>query len=90
MHCNVCNVFWKSKKAKISHNFENIFILSDVYSKCGHEYEKKFKEEKSVEILKTVGLINNIEELTINVLKEIYDMKDEIKHSNNKYACMMW
>ena len=90
MHCNVCNILWKSKKTKISHNFENILILSDVYSKCGHEYEKKFKEEKSVEILKTVGLINNIEELIINVLKEIYDMKDEIKHSSNKYTCMMW
>ena len=40
--------------------------------------------------MKTVGLINNIEELIINVLKEIYDMKDEIKHSSNKYTCMMW
>ena len=33
-----------------------------VWSKCGHEYEKVFKEEKSIEILKILGLINNIEE----------------------------
>ena len=36
--------------------------ISIVYSKCGHENEKKFKEEESIEILKVLGLINNIEE----------------------------
>ena len=36
--------------------------LSIVYSKCGHENEKTFKEEESIEILKILGLINNIEE----------------------------
>ena len=33
-----------------------------VYSKCGHEYEKIFKEEESTEIVNVIGLINNIEE----------------------------
>ena len=32
------------------------------YRQCGHEYEKVFKEEESIEILKILGLINNIEE----------------------------
>ena len=36
--------------------------LSIVYSNCGHEYKKIFKEEKSVEALKILGLINNIKE----------------------------
>ena len=36
--------------------------LSIVYSKYGHEYEKIFKEEELIEILKILGLINNIEE----------------------------
>ena len=36
--------------------------LSIVYSKCGHKYEKLFKKEESIEILKVLGLINNIEE----------------------------
>ena len=31
-------------------------------SKCDHEHEKIFKEEESIEILKILGLINNIEE----------------------------
>ena len=35
--------------------------LSNVYSKCGHEHEKIFKEKESIEILKILGLINNIE-----------------------------
>ena len=36
--------------------------LSIVYSKCGHEYEKIFKEEESIEVLKIFVSINNIEE----------------------------
>ena len=35
---------------------------------CGHEYEKIFKEEESIEILKILALINNIEEY-----KKIYN-----------------
>ena len=62
MYCNVCNKYRKSKKIKISYIFKKILSLSIVYSKCGHEYEKIFKEEESVEILKILGLINNIEE----------------------------
>ena len=33
-----------------------------VYSKCVREYEKIFKEEESIEILKIFGSIINIEE----------------------------
>ena len=36
--------------------------LSNVYSKCGHEHEKIFKEKESLEILKILGLINNVKE----------------------------
>ena len=35
--------------------------LSIVYNKCGHEYEKNFKEKESIEILKIRDLINNIQ-----------------------------
>ena len=31
-------------------------------STVSHEYEKIFKEEKSIELLKILGLINNIKE----------------------------
>ena len=42
--------FWK--------NIKPFFI----YSKCSHEYKIIFKEEELIEILKTLGLINKIEE----------------------------
>ena len=62
MYCNVCNKYGKSKKSKISYIFQKTLILSIVYSKCGLEYKKIFKEEESIEVLKILGLINNIEE----------------------------
>ena len=62
MYCNVCNKYEKSKKSKISYIFQKTLSLSIVYSKCGHEYKKIFKDEESVEVLKILGLINNIEE----------------------------
>ena len=42
-------------------------VLSTVYRKCGHEYIKLFKEEESIEIVKILGLINNIQE---NIIKK--------------------
>ena len=62
MYCNVCNKYRKYQKTKISYIFKKALRLSIVYSKCDHEYEKIFKEEESIEILKIIGLINNIEE----------------------------
>ena len=41
--------------------FSKTLDLSIVYRKCCHEYEKVFKEEDSFDILKTLGLIINIE-----------------------------
>ena len=60
-YCNVFNKYRKSKKTKMSYNFKKTLSPFLVYSKCCYEYEKLFKEEKSLEILKTVGLFNNIE-----------------------------
>ena len=61
IYCNVCNVYWKSKKTKILYIFKETLSPSIVYSKWDHEYEKIFKEEESIEILKILGLIINIE-----------------------------
>ena len=49
------------KKLKL-YFFKKTLNHSIVYSKCGREYKKIFKEEQSIEILKTLGLIDNIEE----------------------------
>ena len=61
MYCKVCNKYRKFKKTKILHIFKKTLSHSIVYSKCDHEYEKIFKEKESIEILKTLGLINDIE-----------------------------
>ena len=61
-YCNVCNKYRKSKKTKILYLFKKTLSLSFVYRKCGRKYEKIFKADESVEILKSLGLISNIKE----------------------------
>ena len=51
------------KKTKKSYIFTKALSRSIVYNKCGYEYEKVFKKEESIEILKNLGLINDIEEV---------------------------
>ena len=58
----VINIENSRKKTKVSYIFKKKLSLSIVYSKCGHEYQKIFKEEESINILKILGLNNNIEE----------------------------
>ena len=62
MYCNVCNKIKKFKETKILYIFKKTSSLSIVYGKCGHECRKRSKEEKSIEILNILSLINNIEE----------------------------
>ena len=58
----VINIENSRKKTKVSYILKKKLSLSIVYSKCGHEYQKIFKEEESINILKILGLNNNIEE----------------------------
>ena len=61
LYCIICNKYKKIEKRKISHLLEKTFVLSVICSKCKNEDEKIFKEEESIEILKILGFINNIE-----------------------------
>ena len=47
------------EKPKISYILEKILVLSIICSKCKNQDEKIFIEEKSIEILKILGLIEN-------------------------------
>ena len=51
----------KFEKPKISYLLVKILVLSIICSKYKNEDEKIFKEKESIEILKVLGLINNIE-----------------------------
>ena len=48
-------------KGKSLLKYKKTLSLSIVYGKCGHEYEKIFKEDKVNEISKFFCLISNIE-----------------------------
>ena len=60
LYCIICGKYRKFEKPKISHLLEKTLVLSIICSKCKNEDEKIFKEEESIEILKILGLINNI------------------------------
>ena len=61
LYCIICGKYRKFEKPKISYLFEKTLALSIICSKCKNEVEKIFKEEESIEILKILGLIDNIE-----------------------------
>ena len=50
----------KFEKPKVSYFLEKTLFLSIICSKCKNEDEKIFKEAESIEILKILGLIENI------------------------------
>ena len=60
LYCIICGKYRKFEKTKISYILEKTLILSIICSKCKNEDEKIFKEEESIEILKFLGLIENI------------------------------
>ena len=55
----ICGKYINFEKLKISYLLEKILALSINCSKCKNEDEKLFGEE-SIEILKTLGVIENI------------------------------
>ena len=58
---NVCKKYREFKDPKIPYIFRKSLDLSIVYDQCGHDYKKILKEEESIEILKSLGIITNIE-----------------------------
>ena len=70
-YCVICGKYRKLEKPKISYLLEKTLVLSIICSKCKNEDEKIFKEEESIEILKILGLINNIEEYQKTWIKNL-------------------
>ena len=60
LYCIIWGKYRKFEKCKISYLLEKTLILSIICSKCKNEDEKIFNEDKSIEILKILGSIENI------------------------------
>ena len=60
IYCFICGKYRTFENPKISCIFKKTIVLAIVCSKCGNKDENIFKEEKSKEILKILGLIKNI------------------------------
>ena len=60
LYCVICGKNRKFEKPKISYLLEKTLVLSIICSKSKNENEKLFKEEEPIEILKILGLIENI------------------------------
>ena len=61
LYCIICGKYRKFEKPKISYLLEKTFVISIICCKYKNKDEQIFKEEDSIEILKILGLINNIE-----------------------------
>ena len=60
MYCVICSKHRKFEKPKISYLSERTLVLSIICSKCKNKEEKLFKEEDSIEVLKIIGLTENM------------------------------
>ena len=62
IYCIKCKKCEKIIKLKISYICYKTLLLSSISNKCRSEDEKIFMEQVSINILKMIGLTNNIEE----------------------------
>ena len=60
IYCIKCNKYRHFKKPEISYIFDKILVLSIICGKCYNKDEEIFKEEESIDTLKTLYLIKNI------------------------------
>ena len=60
LYCVICGKYRKFEKPKISYLLEKALVLSIICNKCKNEDKKSFKKEESIDILKILGLIENI------------------------------
>ena len=58
IYCAICGKYRKFEK--LLYLLGKTLVLSIICSKCKNEDEKIFKEENSTDILKSLGLIENI------------------------------
>ena len=62
LYCVFGSNYRKFEKLEVSYLLEKTLVLSIICIKYKNKNGKKIKEEESTEILKILGLINNIED----------------------------
>ena len=67
IYCIKCYWYRKSENPKISYIFCKALVLSIICDKCESKDQKRIKAEEPIEILKILGLIENIDEYQINI-----------------------
>ena len=60
LYCIISGKYRNFEKPKISYLLQKRLVLSIICSKCKNKDEKLFTEEESIELLKILGLIENI------------------------------
>ena len=60
LYCVISGKYRKFEKSQISYLLETTLVLSIICNKRKNEDERSFKEEKPIEILKILGLVENI------------------------------
>ena len=60
IYCITCNKYRKFETPKILYIFDKTLVLSIICDNCGSNDENIIKEEESIEVLKYLGLINNM------------------------------
>ena len=60
LYCVVWGKYRKSEKTKTSYLLQKTLVISIICSKCKNKDEKILKKKDSIEILKILGLIENI------------------------------
>ena len=60
LYCIICSKYRKFEKSKIKYLLEKTLVLSIICSNFKNKDEKILKEEDWIEILKILGLIENI------------------------------
>ena len=59
IYCSKCKNYKQFRNSNISYICYKTILLSSICNKCASESEKLFMEGELIEILKTLGLINN-------------------------------
>ena len=61
IYCVICGQYKKIEKPKLSYLLEKKLVLSISCSQCKKEDKNLFKEGEYIEILKILGLIENMQ-----------------------------